>query len=79
MGYVRGVCGVNELAGPMIAGVVIGLVYLAGVAVGSWLTGMVWLSWGAGVIFSVAALCCVAAMLIIKDSNVKVCNTLVHK
>ena len=34
MGYVRGVCGVDELAGPMIAGVVIGLVYLAGVAVG---------------------------------------------
>jgi len=50
-----------------------------GVAIGSWLTGMVWLSWGAGVIFSVAALCCVAAMLIIKDSNMKVCNTLVHK
>jgi len=50
-----------------------------GVAIGSWLTGMVWLSWGANVIFSVAALCCVAAMLIIKDSNVKVCNTLVHK
>jgi PPP family 3-phenylpropionic acid transporter len=50
-----------------------------GVAIGSWLTGMVWLSWGANVIFSVAALCCVAAMLIIKDSNMKVCNTLVHK
>ncbi|MBK9187036.1 MAG: MFS transporter [Moraxellaceae bacterium] len=50
-----------------------------GVAIGSWLTGMVWLSWGADMIYSVAALCCVAAMLIIKDSNVKVCNTLVHK
>ena len=37
-----------------------------GVAIGSWLTGMVWLSWGAEMIYSVAALCCVAAMLIIK-------------
>lgn len=50
-----------------------------GVAIGSWLTGMVWLSWGADIIYSVAALCCVGAMFIIKGSNIKVCNTLVHK
>ena len=45
-----------------------------GVAIGSWLTGMVWLSWGADMIYSVAALCCMAAMLIIRSYN-----TLVHK
>lgn len=35
-----------------------------GVAVGSWLSGIMWLVWGAPIIYSVAAVVCVAASLI---------------
>lgn len=48
-----------------------------GVAIGSWLAGMVWLSYGASVIYSVAAIICVLAMLVLKPYQV--INTLVHK
>lgn len=36
-----------------------------GVALGSWLTGMVWLDWGALPVFVLAALVCVVALLVI--------------
>ena len=38
-----------------------------GVAIGSWLTGMVWAAWGASVIYSIAALVCLLAWLLIRQ------------